>query len=151
MNAHHHALVIKRTLWTGAIAALSWALVPGALHAATLTSKLTGEAEVPPVTTMGTGTATVGFDPATKVARWKVIYSGMSGPVTAAHLHGPAIPGQSASVVVPFKGPLNSPIEGEATLTEAQAADLLAGKWYVNLHTAAKPSGEVRGQLTVSP
>jgi CHRD domain len=48
--------------------------------------------------------------------------------------------------VLPFKT-VQSPIEGTATLTENQAADLLAGKWYANIHTAANPGGELRGQM----
>ncbi|MBC7801475.1 MAG: CHRD domain-containing protein, partial [Gemmatimonadaceae bacterium] len=39
-------------------------------------------------------------------------------------------------------------IRGGATLTDAQLADVLAGRWYANLHTAANPNGEIRGQLT---
>jgi len=42
---------------------------------------------------------------------------------------------------------LASPIKGDATLTDAQAADLAAGKWYFNVHTAAHGGGEIRGQL----
>jgi len=41
-----------------------------------------------------------------------------------------------------------SPAEGSATLTDAQAADLTAGKYYINVHTAANPGGEIRGQVT---
>jgi hypothetical protein len=48
---------------------------------------------------------------------------------------------------VPFEGSLASPIKGSATLTEAQAADLLAGKYYINIHTAAHKGGEIRGQV----
>ena len=44
--------------------------------------------------------------------------------------------------------PNASPFEGSATLTEAQATDLLAGKWYVNVHTEANKGGEIRGQVT---
>ena len=42
---------------------------------------------------------------------------------------------------------LASPLKGEATLTDAQAADLAAGKWYFNVHTAANKGGEIRGQV----
>ncbi len=49
---------------------------------------------------------------------------------------------------IPFTGDLSSPISGKATLTAAQVADLTAGRWYVNLHTAKNPGGEIRGQVT---
>ncbi len=141
----------KRSLAAALFATAGLAFLPALSQAATLTSTLSGEAEIPAVTTMGTGTVDVTYTPATKVLKWKVVYSGLSGPVTAAHFHGPAIPGQNAGVALPFKGKLDSPIEGQATLTAAQADELLSGKWYVNLHTAANPNGEVRGQVVVSP
>lgn len=111
-----------------------------------VTARLSGAAEAPPVSTQAEGDFEGRFDPATRVLRYKVTYKGLSGPATAAHIHGPAMPGQNAGVVIPFKSAA-SPISGEATLTEAQAADLTAGKLYVNVHTAANPDGEVRGQL----
>ena len=49
--------------------------------------------------------------------------------------------------MVPIKGDLASPIRGDATLTDAQMKDLQDGKWYFNIHTAAHPDGEIRGQL----
>ena len=109
---------------------------------------LNGAAEVPPVTTAGKGTADVDFDPATKKLSWKLTYSGLSGPATAAHFHGPAEAGKNAGVAVAIPGATASPAEGSATLTDAQAADLTSGKYYVNVHTAANPGGEIRGQVT---
>ena len=114
----------------------------------TLKNQVTGAQEVPPVTTGGSGTIETTFDKMTNVLTWTVTYSGLSGPVTAAHFHGPAVAGANAGVAVPFTGDLSSPIRGKATLTAAQAADFTAGRWYVNLHTAKNPGGEIRGQLT---
>ena len=114
----------------------------------TLKNQVTGAQEVPPVTTGGSGTIETTFDKMTNVLTWTVTYSGLSGPVTAAHFHGPAVAGANAGVAVPFTGNLSSPITGKATLTAAQAADFTGGRWYVNLHTAKNPGGEIRGQLT---
>ena len=108
---------------------------------------LSSAAEVPSNASPGTGTLEATFDKASSVLKWKVVYSGLTGPATMAHFHGPAMPGANAGVVVPFPSAA-SPAEGTATLTPAQAADLMAGKWYVNVHTEANKAGEVRGQLT---
>ena len=75
-------------------------------------------------------------------------YSGLSGPATAAHFHGPAEAGKNAGVAVAIPNATSSPVDGSATLTDAQAADLVAGKYYINVHTAANPGGEIRGQVT---
>ncbi|WP_095086809.1 CHRD domain-containing protein [Mesorhizobium sophorae] len=110
------------------------------------TATLDGGQQSPPVTTKGKGTATLTFDTAKKKLSWNVKYSGLSGPATAAHIHGPAAMGENAGPVIPFKK-LKSPIKGSETLTDAQAADLEAGKYYVNVHTAANKDGEIRGQI----
>jgi len=112
-----------------------------------MTATLDGAQQSPPVTTKGKGTATLSFNTATKKLRWTVRYSGLSGPAVAAHIHGPAAKGENADPVVPFTGKLKSPIKGSATLTDAQATDLEAGKYYVNIHTAANKDGEIRGQI----
>jgi hypothetical protein len=103
--------------------------------------------EVPATDSKGTGTLTSTYDTATKKLAWSVTYSGLTGPATAAHFHGPAAAGANAGIAVPISGPLTSPIKGEATLTDAQAADLQGGKWYFNIHTAANKGGEIRGQM----
>ena len=71
----------------------------------------------------------------------------------AAHFHGPAEAGKNAGVQIWIseKGkPFESPFKGSAKLTDAQAADLMNGQWYVNIHTKANPGGEIRGQLVKS-
>ena len=111
-------------------------------------NSLVAAQEVPPNASTGSGTVVTTLDKSTRTLRWTVTYSGLSGPVTAGHFHGPAAPGANAGVVVPFTGSMASPIQGSKELTEAQMADLVAGKWYANLHTAANPGGEIRGQVT---
>jgi hypothetical protein len=109
---------------------------------------LDGKSQVPPNTSAATGTADLDYDPASKKLSWKVTYTGLSGPATAAHFHGPAEAGKNAGVAVAIPNAGTSPVEGSATLTDAQAADLVAGKYYINIHTAANPGGEIRGQVT---
>ena len=112
-----------------------------------LGATLSGAAEVPPNTSAGMGQLQAEFDKATKTLRYTLRYSGLSGPVKAGHFHGPAEAGKNAGVALGINNAGESPVQGSAVLTADQAADLLAGKWYVNLHTAANPGGEVRGQV----
>ena len=98
------------------------------------------------ITSTGKGTGTFTYDPATHALTYNVTYEGLTGPAAAAHIHGPAEPGANGPPVVPFANPA-SPITGTATLTDAQAADLAAGRMYFNVHTAANPNGEIRGQM----
>jgi len=116
-------------------------------HLATFTTRLAGTNEVPPNGSMGTGTVDALFDRNTMLLRWKMSFSNLSGPPTMAHFHGPAAIGSNAPPAITFRVPLTSPYDGRATLTKAQADDLLAGRWYVNLHTAQYPGGELRGQM----
>lgn len=120
----------------------------GPAFAEKMKATLDGKSEVPPNASAGTGTADIDYDAATKKLSWKLTYSGLSGPATAAHFHGPAEPDKNAGVAVAIPNATSSPAEGSATLTDAQAADLMAGKYYVNVHTAANPGGEIRGQVT---
>jgi hypothetical protein len=129
--------------------ALGTAIVfAGPAFAEKFKAALDGKSEVPPTTTAATGTADIDYDAATKKLTWNVTYSGLTGPATAAHFHGPAEAGKNAGVAVPIANAGTSPVQGSATLTDAQAADLMAGKLYVNIHTAANPAGEIRGQVT---
>ena len=114
-----------------------------------LTTQLRAANEVPPNASQGSGSVDAVLNKDTNLLRWKVNYTGLSGPATAGHFHGPAAIGANAGVALPWPGVMSTPSEGSATLTAAQAADLMAGRWYANIHTAANPGGEVRGQMTV--
>lgn len=109
-------------------------------------ASLSGAEEVPPTQTSGKGDVTATYDTASKKLSWKGSYSGLSGPATAAHFHA-AEKGKNGGVAIPI-APATSPLDGSATLNDQQAADLMAGKLYVNVHTEANKAGEIRGQLT---
>lgn len=104
--------------------------------------------EVPPVTnSQAMGQLQATYDTDSKVLTYDVTYSGLTGPATMAHFHGPAPVGKNAGVMVPVSGELASPIKGQATLTAEQAKALADGDMYFNIHTAANKAGEMRGQI----
>jgi hypothetical protein len=155
---------VKRVFRT-VVTASALALVSIAAHAATvhLTGDLKASAEVPPKDSSGTGTVTATLDTETNEFKYHVEFSGLTGPVVAAHFHGPAAAGANAKPQLPIKtnariqdhimretSPITSPIDGMATLTPEQAKELVDGKWYFNLHTSANPGGEIRGQILKS-
>ncbi len=112
---------------------------------------LTGAQQVPPVETPAKGSADLTYDPATRVLTWTVTYSGLSAPATMAHFHGPAAAGKNGPVAIWISvkdASVNSPVKGQATLTQEQAQQFSAGEWYINVHTQAHPGGEIRGQVT---
>lgn len=124
-------------------------MMPSQSNNVALTTQMRGANEVPPNPSNASGQVDAMLDKSTGVLKWQLSYAGLSGPATAGHFHGPAMVGANAGVVLPFTGAVSSPMSGQATLTAAQMADLLAGKWYANIHTARYPGGEIRGQMTV--
>jgi hypothetical protein len=106
---------------------------------------LSATQEVPPTDSKGKGSLTATFDTDSKKLTWKGSYSDLSGPATAAHFHT-GEKGKNGGIAVPI-APATSPLEGSATLNDQQVADLMGGKWYVNVHTAANKAGEIRGQM----
>jgi hypothetical protein len=123
-------------------------------------ASLEANKQVPPVTADGRGVAYVVLNSARTEARYAVTYYGLTGILSAGgHFHtggvsatGPVIKGIASS-----GGPAAATISGvwkstDATqpLTLARAESLLAGKVYVNFHTAANPGGEIRGQVDMT-
>lgn len=128
----------------------------------TFTATLTGAAEKPtPVTTNATGSATFTVTTVGNVTTvaYTVTVTGLSGPVTSAHIHGPAGQNDVANPIVPLTvtgtGTTGTVVSGSFTTTghaTINMATLLqhmgAGNTYVNLHTAANPNGEIRGHIS---
>lgn len=109
---------------------------------------LTGAQEVPANPSTGRGQAEVQLNHNTMKLTWKVTYGGLAATPTMGHIHGPAAVTANAGVLVPFQRDIVAqPLQGEAVVTPAQAADLAAGLWYVNIHSTQYPAGEIRGQL----
>jgi hypothetical protein len=120
-------------------------------------TQLRGANEKIPNSVPATGYATVELDTVAKTVRYRVVFSGLSGPVTLPHYHGPKLPD------VMFHGPKlpgmkapqlffiiyhpTSPMTGMKRVNDRQIAELKAGEWYVNIHTARYPAGEIRGWL----
>jgi CHRD domain len=134
-----------------AVVVLLSAVASGAAFADEIVYKanLQPSSEVPPTTSKGSGEVTATLDTSSKALKWTVSYRGLTGQATMAHFHGPAPVGQNAGVQIPVQVPKapNGSVKGEATLTDAQMADLQTGKWYFNVHTEQNKGGEIRGQL----
>ena len=105
--------------------------------------------EVSPVLSSATGTGLAVFDTVTNQLDWNITFSGLTTAETAAHFHGPALASQNAGVQIGLS--LGSPKVGNSILNDIQEADLIAGLWYVNIHTAQFPGGEIRGQVVPEP
>src|SRR5262249_995165 len=112
-----------------------------------LKADLKASNEVPPNESKGAGSVTATFDWHINKLAWKGSVSGLMGGVTAGHFDG-AEAGRNGAVAVPIIGADKGSFEGSATLTDTQAEDLMAGKWYVNIHTTTYKAGEIRGQVT---
>lgn len=102
--------------------------------------------EVPVNGSAGSGWAIATIDTALKQLTYHVMYEGLSGAATASHFHGAANYGTNAGVKIGIPvGP--SPLTGTTPYSPADEDAILSGRWYVNIHTALNPGGEVRGQL----
>ena len=108
---------------------------------------LSGQQAVPANDSRAQGELVAVLNRDTGLLRWKLSFSGLSGPVRGANFHSPGMAGEVAQPVLSLGRSVLSPSEGRAMLSARQRADLLAGQWYINLRTARYPDGEIRGQL----
>lgn len=132
----------------GAVTALALTAVSlAATHGASWSTKLTVAQEVPKQAVADT--AAGGAFTATltgKTLKWKLTFSKLTGPATAAHIHLGGM-GKAGNVVVPLCGPCKSGMTGTATITPALMKDFTKHMLYVNVHTTKNAAGEIRGQL----
>jgi len=145
------SIIRKGAILAACLTALGTWTVAAEAASQSITVALSGTQQVPPVQTTATGTADLTYDPATRVLTWNLNYSGLSGPATMVHFHGPADAGKNGPPVIwlsPKGSPVQVPVKGEATLTPEQAQQFSAGEWYINVHTQDHQAGEIRGQVT---
>jgi hypothetical protein len=106
---------------------------------------INGASETPPNASPAYGTAVGTYDTISKVLKVTVTFSGITA--NNAHIHKGAV-GVPGGVIFPFAAPYTSPLSlTTAPLDSTQQADLNANLYYVNIHSAAYPAGEIRGQL----
>ena len=129
--------------------------VPVSAATINLFASIDGNQEVPPTGSPGTGTGVMTFDDIANLLSWNITYGGLVGTPTVSHFHGPAPVGANAGVQVDIVansgGSIASPMIGSATISNAQAVDMLNGLWYINIHSSTFPGGEIRGQVQVVP
>lgn len=106
---------------------------------------LDGAQETPPVPTGASGFGLFMQDLDTNTLRYYIAFGGLGSPEVAAHIHGMALHGTAAGVLVGLPG--GSPKVGAWTYPEAMEQDILDGRTYVNIHTANFGGGEIRGQI----
>lgn len=117
---------------------------------------MSGAQENPAVTTTATGSFDATYDPASKKMNITVRWQGLSGNATLMHIHGPAAVGVNAGVLQNFATLFTPTTSGSFSTsfvlngTTQTEADLLGGLWYVNIHTADHPGGEIRGQIALT-
>lgn len=115
-------------------------------------AQLNGKQENPAVNTPALGGGWFVLNDEQTALSFKIKTANLSGAISAAHFHNAAA-GVNGAVVraITFTDTIAtgtwSSTEANAPLTSALVAELLAGKIYVNVHTAANPSGEIRGQV----
>jgi hypothetical protein len=137
--------VMVFSLFAFGVQALAQTQTPGT---ATLLARLSGASVVPPNDSEASGNLQASLNRQTRVLTWTLSTHGLSGPAVGASFNGPAMPGDNAAVEVPLQAGQNLE-RGTVTLTESQIDDLMNGRWYINVVTATRPDGEIRGQVMI--
>jgi len=93
------------------------------------------------------GRLTADYSPSRRLLSWRLSYDNLSGPITWAEFRGPDIEGGDYAIVSINTQIESNPHPGGATLTDQQAADLIAGRWSVVIKTEKYPAGELKGPV----
>jgi len=137
-----------RRMFLGLALVVCFATLPafgGMLFVATLE----GAQEVPPNLSPATGSAMVMLNDTEDMVMVSVHFSGLTAPETGKHIHGPAMPGVNAGVLLAL--PAGEFDHFMAAASAELVAHLKAGHTYVNIHSQNYPGGEIRGQLQAVP
>lgn len=115
--------------------------------------ELSPNQEVPPGKSVASGRMSVSYDKCENLLKFTITWKNLTGNPVGAHIHGPAPRGVNASVKYDFSALIpkvtsgtfsNSvKVDGIAIVEES----LLQGQYYINIHTAQNPGGEIRGQI----
>lgn len=127
-----------------AVGIAAFAAAPAFAEVMQMKAALDGKSESPATDSPATATADIKIDTDAKTISWTIKSTGLTGPATAAHFHGPADPGTNAKPEIDISKAIET---GTMPITAEQLADFNAGKIYVNIHTAKFPNGEIRGQV----
>ncbi|MEQ1923763.1 MAG: CHRD domain-containing protein, partial [Pyrinomonadaceae bacterium] len=157
-DANNQALVQLRVMTTNAVGSDEWIGVDDVSITGTpigggsssspklFNGRLNSANEVPPNASTAQGFGRVVLNAAETQITVSMYWSGLSGNATAGHIHGPAAAGVNGPVIfnlAPAASPSGSVVNSTFSPTAAQVADLKAGLWYFNIHTAANPGGEI--------
>jgi CHRD domain len=135
-----------RSIVHRAVIATLAAAIFSVANAETVKMTLTGDQEVPPVTSdaKGQGTIKIGSD---KTVTGKITTTGIDG--TMAHIHEGKAPGENGPpIIVLQKGADGSwMVPAGSKLTDEQYDAFKSGRLYVNVHSADHKGGEIRAPL----
>ena len=121
----------------------------GGANTTSFNMSLTGGQEVPVNTSAATGNVTVNLNRSTGAVTVTGQFNNLVSNATAAHIHGPAAPGQIAPPLITLTVPaaMSGTITGNGTMSDVQMTDMLGGMTYVNIHSSTYPEGEIRAQI----
>ena len=116
---------------------------------------MTGAQETPPVTTNANGSIDADYNRLTKILTYRLVFYNLTRIATMAHIHGPGEAGIAAPIVQNFNnfpGGTTGSYSGTLLIDGIKLleSELLAGRYYINIHTSTNPNGEIRGQLILS-